>query len=190
MRIIWRGILAVAFVGICFTLMPSLVLLAPVDDDAIVIAGFSEPIALDKSLVRVSLAPTAAAKAQGITLASHIRSLRPERRIYLVVRDLSAARQPNALYDIYLDLQPDLKPDNNDPRYVGTLNFYDAVRLGRSKTSSAKNSRFFSFDITSVVRNLYEQKMLSDQTSVTIYPSGLPEVGSNPMIGLIELIEQ
>lgn len=42
----------------------------------------------------------------------------------LVLRDLSAERAPGALYHLYLDLGEDEEPADDDPRHVGSLNFF------------------------------------------------------------------
>jgi hypothetical protein len=73
---------------------------------------------------------------------------------------------------------------------VGALNFYNAAEAGRFDTPNEKNPMFVSYDITRVLRNLRAQKLLTDQTTLTIIPSGTPAIQSDPRIGRIEIVEQ
>jgi len=91
---------------------------------------------------------------------------------------------------LYIDLPSEARPIRTDPHYVGALNFYNAAEAGRFDAPNEKSPMFVSYDITRVLRNLRAQKLLSDQTTLTIIPSGTPALQSDPRIGRIEIVEQ
>ena len=147
------------------------------------LAGFRGPTALAGGPVSVTLSPGSAL--QGTTLASRLGALAPGDRIYLVLGDLAAQRQPGVLYHVFVDLPADSAAEEGDPRYVGAVNFYSA-RPGGSA------SVFRSFDVTNLLRGLQERGLLSEQTKVTIIPSrgGTVNTDARPVIGRIELVVQ
>jgi len=153
------------------------------------IAFVGGPVSLGSSSARVTLEPVAAG-AEPRTLAVRIGTLARGRHIYLVVRDLEVVGQPGVLFRLYLDLPSDAKPIRTDPHYVGSLNFYNAAEAGSFDAQNEKSPVFVSYDITRVLRNLRAQKLLTDQTTVTIIPSGTPAIHSDPSIGRIEIVEQ
>jgi hypothetical protein len=152
----------------------------PGAEGVLAIAG---PVELGATPARISLTPTAGA---GGNLASQLAALGPGRHLYLVLRDLRATEQPGVLYHLYLDLPPlplGGTPAEDDPRHVGSLNFYNATPVS--------NPGFFqSYDISDAMRGLARRKMLSDATTVTILPFGTPAEGARPVIGWIELAVQ
>jgi hypothetical protein len=155
-----------------------------------VIAAAAGPIFLSEGLVRVPLVLPSVS--EEISLAERIGALEPEQHIYVVVRGARAASQPGVLFQLYFDVPEGMKPGpgKDDPRYVGTLNFYDAVARDGSGTQASDQSRSFSFDVTAVLRRLQAQRLLSAHPNVAIAPSGNPTVGSNPRVGRIELIQR
>lgn len=148
-----------------------------------VIANASGPVELVAGPTRVVLT-------MQTPLATHIKSLRPGQHIYVVLRDLRSSEAPGILYHVYLDLAPGTNPGNYDPHYVGTLNFFNAIRSGGSWAAASKKPRFFSYDITSMLKSFLARKLLSDQTVITILPGGLAITKSRPTIGKIEIILQ
>lgn len=159
-------------------------------DEQKMIATVEEPIVLGTAPVRVTLEPAETAKTGERTLASRLLTLAPRRRIYLVLRNLSVAEQPGVLYHLYLDLPPDAKPGRDDLHHIGALNFFNASESGGFGAPVAKDSRFYSYDITNILRNLQSRGLLSDQTTLTITPSGIPAASAKPTIGRIEIVEQ
>ena len=135
--------------------------------------------------MRISLA--GAGRTEGESLGSRLDKLEPGRRIYLVLKNLSTTEQPGVLYHLYLDLPAGAKPGKNDPRYAGSLNFFDVANPGapRSDRPSVR-----SYDITDIARSLRARHLLSDQPTITISPAGTPAVEAKPMIGEVELVEQ
>jgi len=154
------------------------------------IALVGGPVSVGSGSTRVTLEPVAESTIKQTTLGARIGTLARGRHIYLVVRDLQVAGQPGVLFRLYLDLPSGAKPIRTDPHYVGSLNFYNAAEAGRFDTPNEKNPMFVSYDITRVLRNLRAQKLLTDQTTLTIIPSGTPAIQSDPRIGRIEIVEQ
>jgi len=154
------------------------------------IALVGGPVSVGSGSTRVTLEPVAESTIKQTTLGARIGTLARGRHIYLVVRDLQVAGQPGVLFRLYLDLPSGAKPIRTDPRYVGSLNFYNAAEPGRFDTPNEKNPMFVSYNITRVLRNLRAQKLLTDQTTLTIIPSGTPAIQSDPRIGRIEIVEQ
>ncbi|MEN3331856.1 MAG: hypothetical protein V7641_1221 [Blastocatellia bacterium] len=161
-----------------------------VDDEAIVIATVAGPIELGPNLLRLLFAPAAKSEVVGKTLAARIKALSPDRRIYLVVRGLSAVKQPGVFFNLYFNLPPNTPPQKNDPHYIGAINFFNAVKYGRSKAPGPNNPAFFSFDVTAILQDLQARRLLSDQATVTIDPVGAPSGAAKPMIGQVVLVEQ
>jgi hypothetical protein len=131
-----------------------------------------KPVNLSRS-TRVTL--------KGKTLASRLDSLRG-RRLFLLIGDLRADRQPGTGFEIYLDLPEGASP--SETHHAGSFNYYNAV-IGETGRPDA----FFSFDITDVARALRGRGLLRDATTLTIVPSdGKPE--GHAVIGRIEIVEQ
>lgn len=144
------------------------------------------PFTLGSGAVRIPLRPaTPATPIEGL-LASQLDTLKRDRSIYLVIRNLRAELQPGVLYHVYLDLPAGTKPVKNDPHYVGSFNFFNADYEG----SAPKADFFFSYDITAVARKLRARRLLRGQTTLTVLPAAPPLASSAPTIGRIELVEQ
>ena len=104
--------------------------------------------------------------------------------IFLLIRDQFATKPPGVLYHLYLDLPPDTKPEKEDRRYIGSLNFF-----GRTSVAASHNT-FVSYDITPLVRSLAATNRLTAITTVTILPAGMPAKDAEPRIGQVELVVQ
>jgi len=142
------------------------------------------PIALGVSPVRVTLAPD---KNGEKALASRLKETAPPRKLYLMLKGLRADEQPEVLYDVHLDLPAGVPPDRNQPSYVGTFNFFNAPGYGAAGAAS----RFYSYDVSDVVRRLQARGLLGDPLTVTIVPTGSPtKTEKPPLIGEIALVEQ
>lgn len=151
----------------------------------------SGAIGLSDKRVRVPL-ESAPAIAEGRAPVGKLSVPASPHRLYLVVRDLQAVSQPGTLFHIYLDLPDGVAPKPNDPRHIGTVNFYNAIREARGPEATGAGSRGVdeSYDITDVVKRLTARRMLADRPSVTIIATNPPEKASEPSIGLIEVVEQ
>ncbi|HEX9944561.1 MAG TPA: hypothetical protein VGG03_21325 [Thermoanaerobaculia bacterium] len=147
-----------------------------------VVATARGPIELETLPVRVPLSGN---------VGEALASLGPNERLYLILQDLRAHEQPGALYHLYLDLPPGAKPAQNDSRYIGTFNFYNAIPIGDGDAPRTfKSPRPFSYDVSKAVRTLRDRGMLSDRPTVTIVAGGTPAPGARPVIGRIELAVQ
>jgi hypothetical protein len=91
----------------------------------------------------------------------------------------------NIVYDIYLDLPPGTVPRADDPRYVGTLNFFH-ITVGAHGGGHHTNA---AFNVTDVVRELQRSNALLAQATVTLIPNGKLASGAAPMIEKINLLE-
>jgi hypothetical protein len=108
----------------------------------------------------------------------------PTQHIFLLIRDHFATKPPGVLYHLYLDLPPDTKPEKEDRRYIGSLNFFGRVSIAASPDT------FVSYDITLLIRSLAETNRLTPTTTVTILPAGTPVKDAAPRIGRVELVAQ
>lgn len=148
-------------------------------DTLIAAAG---PVALGEDQIRVSLKASQA----GESLGAKLSSMAANRRVFLIIGDMSAADQPGVPYQIFFDLPRGAKADVNSPQYVGIITFFNAVKLEGTDPNS-KDDRFFSFDITDTVRKLRSRKLLSEDPSVTIKPGGTPSANARARIDRIEV---
>ena len=148
-----------------------------------VIAVAAGPLSLGGEQTRVSLKGVS-----DVAPASRLKSL-AGRRVYLVIGELNAAEQPGVPYQVFFDLPTGAQADTNSPNNVGVITFFNAVRLEGSVPDS-KDPRFFSFDITEIVRRLNSKNLLTEDTSVTIKPGGTPNAAAKARIGRIEIIER
>jgi len=155
------------------------------DTKMALIASNAQPVMLGDKSQTVALA-----KSGTKTLASRVKTLAAGKRIYLIVRKLCAMEAPGVLYHLYLNLPSNVKPGANNSDYVGSLNFYDAVVLADDPGAVENSTRFFSFDVTEIIKNMEDKKLLKDAATVTIFPSGAPDARSKPVIGELDLIEQ
>ena len=146
-------------------------------------------IELTEHPVRVVLAPSPESGV-AVGLAARLTALEPARRIYLRLRDLRAEEQPGTLYQLYLDLPAGAVPGKDEPRHIGSLNFFNAVRLEGTTPEARAVPIDLSLDITDVARTLGKKKLLEDATNITIVPSRAPRAGSKPSIGRLEIVEQ
>jgi len=133
------------------------------------------------TLVRVDGAPQA--NMLGLD-ASH-----PERRAYLVLKDLHTWVQPEVLFHLYLG------PGNSSAapgshNYVGSINFFDAEfhDHGGGAMDEALGENFYSFDVTPLLRHLANAGAHSSNSlRLTLVPGGRPSQGASPLVASIEL---
>ena len=110
------------------------------------------------------------------------------RRRYLILRGLTATAQPGVTYSVYIDLPAGATPAANDPRRVGTVNFFSARPPGAPK--GAEEKLFFSFDLTDTALALERRGLLLPHTTVTFIPDGRPEQGARVVVGHLEIVDQ
>jgi hypothetical protein len=145
----------------------------------------SKPVALGAGPVAVTLAP---APGSAASLSARVATVRQDRKVYLVVKGLGTNEQPEVIYQVYLALPPGVAPKPDGPHYVGSLNFFNAISYGAAKPRP--DPRFFSFDVTNLLKTLQSSKSLDNTATVTIVPTAEPRAGAKPTIGEIALVEQ
>ena len=149
--------------------------------NATVIAKSSAAAALKPEGVRVAIELVADERRNNQSLASRIAKVPSGKSLYLVFKNLNTPKQPEELYNVYINLEEGKTPTAADTP-AGTINFYNFAR----KSSS---DAFFSFDVTEALKKLVAEKRLSDLV-ITIVPAEPPAEGVVPTIGQIELVEQ
>ncbi|HSR65725.1 MAG TPA: hypothetical protein VLM17_09025, partial [Xanthomonadaceae bacterium] len=114
----------------------------------------------------------------------------PEKRTYLVLRQLHAWAQPEVVYEVYLTGR-DGRPDRDD--LAGAIHFFDAEfhDHGGGAMADVLGENLFSFDVTRLLRRHARSGDTSarDSLLVTLVPAGTP-TGGQPMVGVIELLRQ
>jgi tyrosinase len=145
-----------------------------------VLISAAKPIVLGAAPTRIALAPVV----RGETVASRAASLRPGRRLYLLIRGLRVDTEPGVIYHVYLNLPAGAKPADYDPRHVGIINFY-GVPAG-----SSPDRVFQSFDITDAVRTLRAKGLLGNGTTVTFHPAGQAASGAKASVVRVEVVEE
>jgi hypothetical protein len=139
-----------------------------------------KPVALGAGPVAVTLAPASG------SIAS--LTARQDRKVYLVVKGLGTNEPPDVLYQLYLALPQGVAPKPDGPHYVGSLNFFNATSGGAGP--ARPDPRFYSFDVTELLKTLQSRKFLGDAATVTIVPADRPRASARPMIAEIVLVEQ
>ncbi|HEV7877167.1 hypothetical protein [Bradyrhizobium sp.] len=145
----------------------------------------SKPVALGAGPVAVTLAPVAGSAA---SLSARVATARQGRKVYLVAKGLGTNEQPEAVYQVYLALPEGVAPNPDGPHYVGSLNFFNAARYSEEK--AGRDPRFFSFDVTNLLKTLQSGRSSGDLATVTIVPMSAPRASAKPVIGEIALVEQ
>lgn len=154
------------------------------------LAKVAGPITLGAAPVSANL--QSAQPGAAFQFPRQVKSLLPEKKLYLLMRNLSAEMQPGVIYHAYLDLPAGTIPQKDDPHHIGMLNFFGAMhhRAPPSPSMSQLTPRFISMDVTPVARRLQSEGTLSQQPSVTIVPVGKPAQTAKPLIGEIALVAQ
>ena len=152
--------------------------------DETLIAAAPSAVRLKGDITRVLLAEPG-----GGAVAARLRALEPDRRVYLIIGNMSAAEEPGVPYRVFVDLAAGSRGDANSPGYVGTITFFNAVSLEGTPPES-KDTRFFSFDITRIVGRLQSKNLLTEDTTVTLEAGGEAAPAAHPQIGRLEIVER
>jgi len=113
-------------------------------------------------------------------VAVSLPKAKSSRRLYVVIRGLRVDVDPGVLYHLYLDLPAGAKPAANDPRFIGTINFYGVP------PNASPDRAFFTFDITDSARKLRSKK----DTTITFVPGGPAAPGAKVTIARVEITEE
>lgn len=120
----------------------------------------------------------------------------PNKRAYLILKDLHTWAQPDVLYHVYL--RPGGGTGRPSPAsYVGNINFFDAEfhDHGGGAQGDALGENFYSFDVTELLRRIARGGGNAGGNAgrsllVTFVPGGTPAAGAQPLVGTIELHRQ
>ena len=147
------------------------------------------PVELREEAARLPLTqPSSRPQVEPFTL--HVQRMAPEKRIFLVLRNLHADAHPGVLFHVFLDVPANTLPRQALEHRVGIINFFDAVRHGEQFAGEQQSTKFVSFDITELAHNLHDKKLLSEKPVVTIVPFGKPAADARPVIGEVSIVEQ
>jgi tyrosinase len=154
-------------------------------------ARVTSSVQLGSQPVSVNLqAPPSTAAGLG-DLVQMVRNLGPTRRLFLVIRNLSTAAQPGALFNIFLEMPANPAATADDTHKVGSIHFFDAMKPGgHGPMAASAQQKFFSFDITDLAKRLAAEGRLTTTPRLTIAPSNELETDARPVVGEITLIEQ
>jgi tyrosinase len=153
------------------------------------------PVALGAAPVRVevkaTVSPTVAAPPGASPLSARLSALPEQRRLYLVLSNIKADDQPEAMFRVYLDLPGEPPSDPINSHYVGSFNFFAAVPHGEGGEHAGHSiARTLSFDITDIAADLDARGLLKAEHAVTIVPSNEPAANAKPVVGEISFVEQ
>jgi tyrosinase len=121
-------------------------------------------------------------------VSARVATVQQNRKVYLVAKGLGTNEQPGVVYQIYLALPQGVAPTPDAPYYVGSLNFFNAT--GGGAKPARPDPRFYSFDVTDLLKDLQSRKSLGDTVTVMIVPADKPRASAKPMIAEIALVEQ
>ncbi len=93
-------------------------------------ASSSEPVALGPGPVSVTLALSSSSKAQ--PLSERVTTVQPGHKAYLLVKGLGTNEPPEVVYQIYPALPAGAAPNPDGLHYVGSFNFFNAMKYGKS----------------------------------------------------------
>lgn len=151
-------------------------------------------IATSESDIKLSSEPVVVplrSAQQARSLAWEMQSyLARNNRLYLILKHIRAAKQPGVLFHVYLDLPRGTRPDREDPRHVGVLNFFEAVAPSDSDPRADNVGRDFTYEITDLVRILRSKNLLTSSGSVTIIPTKDFPSDVQPSIGQFAIAVQ
>src|SRR5215471_1393868 len=145
-------------------------------------------VPLSAQVAHLPLTPSKLPIAQQ-AFTAHVANLAPEKSIFLVIKKLRADAHPGVVFQVFLDVPSGKSFREAGAHQVGTINFFDAAGHEGGGGEQA-SSKFFSFDITDVVKGLQRNRLLQDKPVVTIAPAGTPAEGAKPVVGEISIVEQ
>jgi hypothetical protein len=155
------------------------------DSSETLASSASQPVALGAGPVAVTLAP---ASGQVAPLSARVAGVRQDHKVYLVFSGLGTNEQPDVVYQIYLAPPPGTALQPDGPHYVGSLNFFNATNGGAGP--ARPDPRFYSFDVTDLLKTLQSRQSLGHDVTVMIVPANKPRASARPMIAEIALVEQ
>ena len=154
-------------------------------------ARVATALELSTTPTKARLLPPPGAGAGVGNLAQRVRNLAGNRRLYLVIKRLTAQAPPGTLFDVFLELPGEAAGAAAEANKIGTIHFFDAVPHGGHGAGAANpDQKFFSFDITDVAKRLANEGRLTATPELTITPADQAEASARAVVGEITLIEQ
>ena len=139
----------------------------------------SGPIRLSADPVEVHLkSAQSAASIQAV-----LGALKPDEKIYLVLRGLRINRQPGVVFQILQGSLNEKRPSGENP--MGTFNFFSVPENTASATITTPDRTTRTFEITQTLRNLPSS---AKELVITIRPSGAPAADSSPSIAGADVV--
>lgn len=138
------------------------------------------PHRLAGTAIRIELAPPAGLAAADAAARLDGLDGPDEGRLRLVLRDLVAPEPPGTLYQLYLGLAPGEEPAEDDPRAVGSLNFFGVETGGGT-------AELRSYDVTALAPLLAAALRAGRAPALTVR-SASPAAGAAPSLGRVELV--
>jgi tyrosinase len=153
-------------------------------------ARVAAAVQLGTTPVRAQLVAPPTAAAGLADLVTRVRNLSGNRRLFLVIRNLSAQAPPGTLFNVFLELPGDVAGADAEANKIGSIHFFDAVPHGGHGTAAGSPQKFFSFDITDLAKRLVSEGRLTATPTLTIAPADQVEADARPVVGEITLVEQ
>jgi len=146
-------------------------------------------IPLTAQTTRLAMTTAKVPQAPQEAFTAHVAKLAPDKRVYLVIKNLRSDTHPGVTYQVFIDVPSGRSLNQASAHRVGTINFFGAV-THHEVAPNQPDSKFFSFDITDIVKGLQANKLLQDKPVVTIVPSGKPAADAKPVVGEVSILEQ
>ena len=121
----------------------------------------------------------------GVSPSEVLRRAGAGHRLILLLCDLRAARTPQTLFHIYLNLPEQADQAMRMSHLLAQFNFFAAVRPGDTITPVWQ-----SFDVTHTVSALVEQGVLDTEATLTILAARMFDPESLPSVGRFAIVRQ
>ena len=147
-----------------------------------------DPIALRPEGVRSVLHPH-----QDLSRVMPGEVLRREgtsRRLILLLCDLRAARAPETLFHVYLNLPEHADSGTRARHLLAQFNFFAAVRSGNTEAANTTIPIWQSFDVTHAVGALAEHGVLATEVVLSILAAKSFDPESRPSVGRLTIVGQ
>jgi len=179
-----RSLVSAAVAAVAATLVWTHVAAAAEHLDMIATSAKNGPVALAAGPVRIALVPPAGAEA---SVGARIAAVKPGHRVHLTISGLRASAQPETVYQVYLGLPSGAAATRDSANFVGIFNFFNAA-IGDAAEGGGGRARFFSYDVTDLVRSLAARKLVGDAVTVTLVPAASPDAAARPVVGELALV--
>jgi len=104
--------------------------------------------------------------------------------LFMVVRGLSAQREPGTSFTLYVDLPDGSSAREKELHRIGSLNFF-----GTRPSSDEDSNNWRSFEFTALARRLLALGQLAGPISMTVEANSTPLPGSEATIASIAIVQ-